>query len=95
MATTGNTVRLTITFADWDGGAVDPTGITLKFFDAEHRQLGTTVPLTVANKTVTGTYIYDYVVPAGNDPIFVEAAGTASGTKVLGRAQITREFYGE
>ncbi len=93
MATTGNTIRLTIVFTDWDGLPVGPTAIALKVYDAEHIQVGTTINLTVAHKTVTGTYVYDYVVPAGNDPLYVEASGTASGTTVLGRAQIIREFY--
>jgi len=94
MAITGNTVRLTVTFTDWDNLPVDPTGITLKVYDAERRQVGATVSVTVADKVSPGVYRVDYTIPEGSDELYAEFSATdTNGKKMLNRALITREYY--
>ncbi len=92
MATMGNTVRLTVTFTDWDATPVDPTGVALRILDADYNQLGATIPEASLTHVSTGVFRYDYTIPYGRDELYAEFSGLSGGTTVLGRLRIDREW---
>jgi hypothetical protein len=88
MATAGNTVRLSVEFKTFAGAYADPSSITFKAYNKNNGQIGSTVTLTVSNKTDTGKYQYDYTIPTGYSSIKVEFAGLLEGTALLATSTI-------
>ncbi len=93
MTVIDNTVRLTVTFTDWDNALVDPTGIVLRIYDGRKKQIGVDIAIGEAQKQSVGVYQYDYTVPDGADCMYAEFSGTSEGTVVLGRQRIERRWY--
>jgi hypothetical protein len=73
MAINGDTVRLTATFKNFADTLVDPTSITVKFYDQSKTQIGTTITEVV--KDDVGVYHYDYTIPDGYKKIYYEWTG--------------------
>jgi hypothetical protein len=88
----GDTVKLKCDFKSWLGEYTDPDSITLKIYDVNKTQVGATINLTAANKTDTGKYEYEYVVPDSYPQLIFEYRGVIDGNPILGRQLITVVF---
>lgn len=83
----GNTIRLTAQFHDWDGNPIDPSIIKIKFYDRqfnllEEHSLGST------NREDVGEYYYDYVSES-LDIIIYEWYSEIDGLPSLKRDRLT------
>lgn len=88
MTIPNNTIRITAHFKTFAGNYADPTGITFKVFDAFGQQVGNTVDLDSSNKTSTGIYYVDYLVPRNYDELIYEMSGTLEGSVITGRGTL-------
>jgi len=73
----GDTVKLTCEFINKEDGVtpVDPTSITLKIYDENRVQIGSTVTITSSNKISTGLYYYYLTIPNNPPHISTEWIG--------------------
>jgi len=95
---TGNTVRLTATFVNWASAATDPDIGTVVFrvYDSDKGQLGEDLPLPAGTyKKETGVWQYDYIVPAGSDPLTVEFYAEIDSFPIVNRMIVERVFYND
>lgn len=90
MAYIGSTVRITANFRDWDGTLVDPSTMTLRIYDKNRRQIGSSISITASHKVVTGSYKYEYTIPEGvtSEVIYEWKGILATGYAVIGRGRI-------
>lgn len=89
----GDAVKLKCDFQTWNSGVyVDPTGITLKIYDVDRHQIGTTITITSANKTAVGKYEYIWEVPDGYSELIFEYRGEIDGDAILGRQSMNVVF---
>ena len=89
MALNNNTVRLKAEFKTFLDVYADPTGITLKVYDKQREQVGSTITINDDNKTSTGIYSYDYTIPLDYIRLTYEFSGTLEGSTITGRSAIT------
>lgn len=97
MATMGDTVYPTVVFKDASGVATDPTpgSVTFAVYDAQNKQIGTTVTLDEAtHRTAEGTYTYPYIVPvlSKDTSLTYEFSGSVTGTPELRRGILPVKF---
>lgn len=92
MALTGDTVRLSVKFLDSDGKSVEPTNVSLNIYNELDIAIDT-IPLTEANKTGVGEYLYDFTVPyVSGDYIVYEFFGIHNEKPILARERINIRF---
>lgn len=91
MALTGNTIRLAVTFVDFNGQAAEATEPTIKVYTLNKTELAT-IELTELHKTGPGAYQVDYTVPSGTSPLIIEASGNVEGTPEVNRWMVSREW---
>jgi hypothetical protein len=90
MAKTGDTIRVLCEFKTFAGVYADPSTITLKVYDKDRQQIGSTISITESHKTATGKYQYDYTIPASTGtPITFEWSGTLEGSTALSRKDVS------
>jgi hypothetical protein len=89
MALIGNTVTITGEFVSGEGSLVDATDPVLNVY-GPGKKLLTSIILGEANKTATGTYQTDYLVPDGIGELTFELIGTVGGTTEIGRVEEPR-----
>ncbi len=83
----GNTIRLSCVFRDFDNQITDPTLVRIIFYDYKYKIIEET-SLSQQNKNLDGSYFYDYIIPEGHQKIFYEWYGEINGTPT-----IKREFF--
>jgi len=88
MAIIYNTVRLNVEFKTFEEEYGDPTDITLKVYDTHRIQIGSTVSIGASEKTATGKYQYDYLLPIGYTYVTYEFSGILEGKIITGRSKI-------
>ena len=86
----GSTVSLTIKFISQEDGVtlVDQSGITIKVFDYNQVQIGTTISVSDSYRISTGYYAYKYTVPNNPPYIYVEWSGTNGAYTDVSRDKI-------
>ena len=90
---TGDTVRLSVEFKDFNDSYADPTNITLKIYDKTKNQIGNNISITDSHKTGIGKYQYDYTIPTNaNDYLVYEVSGILNDKTILGRSAVTVEW---
>lgn len=87
----GNTIRITATFKDWNGTAVDPSNVKFIVYDANFikKDEWTIGP---SNRIDTGTYSYDYI-PAQIGTFFIEWYCEIDGLPSLKREKLEVRRY--
>ncbi|NPV90097.1 MAG: hypothetical protein HPY50_04885 [Firmicutes bacterium] len=89
MAFTGDTVRLTAEFKDWNGELADPEVVTVKIYENQRNVIHT----GTAIKSDIGKYYYDYELPtSGAGDLVYEFGGVLGGKTVLARAALEKRF---
>lgn len=83
---TGNTVRLSVEFKDWDGANVDPESLKLIIYDYQYSKVSEQT-VRDSNKTSKGNYYYDYVFEKDGGYIY-EWKGMIQGLPSLIRKRI-------
>ena len=92
MAYLGDTVRLKVHFRSFNGDSVDPDDITLTIYDKTKKELDT-ISITDENKTATGQYFYDYIVPDDIHEYFIfEFRGLHNNNPILARDRVSIKF---
>ena len=95
MSLVGNTVRLSVTFRDFDDELASPEDVVFRVYDSEYNQVGEDVSVT---ETSVGLFEYDYTIPVSSNwrdntkPMYYEFYGTLEGNVAIGRGEITRSF---
>jgi len=84
----GDTIRATVTFKDWNGQAADPVSVAVTIYDGSSNKVVDKAPAT---RTGVGTYYYDYT-PTKVDTYTIEFSGTLAGTTALQRATFEVAF---
>jgi len=92
MAIIGNTIKLKAEFKTFSDVYANPTDITLKIFNKNRKQIGTTIDITDADKISTGIYLYEYTLPYGYNELVYEFAGILEGDIILGRSTILLDW---
>jgi hypothetical protein len=80
----GDTVKLSVSFKDFDDEAVDPVGVTLNIYDS-HKTKIITYETAALTHTGTGVYSYEYVIPDDYKEYIYEFVGTVGGKPLLDR----------
>ena len=89
--TIGNTKRLKVEFADWEGLPVDVNDRVLRIYDSE-RNIIEEITTGIVNSAV-GVYFYDYVMTAEHSgPLTFYFEGEIDGLPISRRAYIDREW---
>ncbi|WP_003545433.1 hypothetical protein [Desulfotomaculum nigrificans] len=91
MALINDTVRLKVNFKTFDGTAVDPTNITLKIYD-DKKQLIETISIDDTNKLNVGVYFYDYIIPSGEEDLYIEFQGLLNNKPIVTRKILRRSW---
>ncbi len=94
MATIGNTIKLSVSFKNWEGAAADPEDgtITMRLYDI-NKGLIDEVDVTLADRTGVGAYTVYYTLPGGPDPVTVEFRGEdAQGRPIVIREWLERAW---
>lgn len=94
MAVMGNTVRLKVSFYNFDGDPSDPTDVKLRIYDDKRKEIES-FNLTQENQAGVGNFYYDYVVPRGKGELTFEFTGTLEGTPITERGLLRREWIRE
>lgn len=93
MPLVGDTVRLKVTFQDYDGVLIDPTDIKLTIYDQSTKKIiAGPFDITDDNRSGSGTYFYDYTLPIGLTALVYEYIGNYNGKPIVGRSTLTREW---
>lgn len=87
----GNTVRCTIIFSDFTGEKVDPALVKFITYDKNYNMINE-VSIGTENKTATGEYFYDFVVPDKEGIMYYEWYGEIDGKPSISRQQISKTF---
>lgn len=88
---TGNTVKITAKFTDWDDNAVNPSNVRFTMYNANKRALGNTI--TVPPTGEVGTYVVFYNIPEKpQGEIVYEFVGTVAGKQVVERGRILKDW---
>lgn len=95
--TIGNSVKLTIQFLNRNDGItpIDVSNVSLKIYDSNQVQIGTTVSITNVYKLDTGLYFYNLVIPNNPPYIDIEWSATNDGLTDLSRDRIEIAWYEE
>jgi hypothetical protein len=82
---TGNTIRLTCIFRDFDGVLRNPNLVKVKIYDQTYKVIQEE-SLGLANNTADGEYFYDYTIPLdARGKMYYEWYGEISGNPSLKR----------
>lgn len=92
MAIMGNTIKLRAEFRDYDGELYDPSTVTLKIYNTNRNQLGSTVTVTDNDRVDVGIYECEYTVPIGSGNLTYEFEGITGSMPVVGRGTIIRSW---
>jgi hypothetical protein len=85
----GNTVRLSCEFYDFDKEMKDPTIIKLKIYDYKYNLLD---EFTNVIRSEMGKYYFDYVTDVDNKTYIYEWYGELDGTPSLRRGSFITKF---
>lgn len=92
MALKGDTVRLEVSFMDFDGVSVEPNEVTLNIYNEDNVALES-ISLTSDNRTGIGEYYYDYTIPyTVADFVIYEFSGNHRGRPILARDKVHVDF---
>lgn len=86
---TGNTVRLTCEFFDFNGEAADPPIVKIKLYD---RSYDVIEEITNIQREESGEYFYDYTTNDKGAKIYYEWYAEIEGTPSLKRSSFTTRF---
>ena len=88
----GDSVRLQCHFKTFSGVSINPDNVELVIYD-KAKNIIETIPITDENKTATGQYYYDYVVPDDIDEYFIfEYRGIHNTKPILAREKVNIKF---
>jgi len=84
-----DTVRLKVKFRDFDGQAIEASGITLTIYSKQQVVI-TTITQDSLTKEDIGCFFYDYKV--GTEDFIYEFSGLHNNKPVLSREQVQIKF---
>jgi hypothetical protein len=87
----GDTIRLQATFRDFSGSLVNPSSVTVTFYNCFTSTEISSVAAT-SNNPSTGVFYTDYQIPTDKTGVVYEFKGKVSGTTALARKQIRFGF---
>lgn len=86
---TGNTVRLTCQFHDFNGETAEPQIVKLKLYDDHYK---VTTEFTGIQQIEPGVYYFDYTTEEESAKIYYEWYAEIDGTPSLKRSSFTTRF---
>lgn len=89
---TGNTVRLTGEFYDWNGNPIDLTTVKITIFDYKYKVILEPVELTSVNKTGVGKYFFDFITNEVPQRYIYEFQGILDGLPSINRGVFVTKF---